>query len=101
MLNAAADSPEARQYWATSGCLPVEIGIIIDQGQVYCFQGDEIKQHLQRGTHNISVYSLIGLVADIDSGQHQKSHLVSLINGTYVTAGKILSNLCQLHIHNQ
>jgi PAB-dependent poly(A)-specific ribonuclease subunit 2 len=82
MLNAVVNNPEAKQFWATPGCLPAEIGIIIDQGQIYCFQGDEIKQHLQRGIHNIMVYSLIGLVADIDSGQHQKSHLVSLVNGS-------------------
>lgn len=81
MLNASVNIPEAKQFWATPGCLPNEIGIIVDQGQVYCFQGDDIKQHLQRGMHNITVYSLVGLVADVDSGQHQKSHLVSLING--------------------
>lgn len=81
MLNAAVTSPEAKQFWSTPGCLPKEIGIIVDQGQVYCFEGDDIKQHIQRGLRNITVYSLMGVVADIDSGQHQKSHLVSLVNG--------------------
>ena len=83
MLNAVVTSPEAKQFWATPGCLPGEIGIIIDQGQAYCFEGDDIKAHIQRGLHNITVYSLVGLVADIDSGQHQKSHLVSLVNGKF------------------
>jgi PAB-dependent poly(A)-specific ribonuclease subunit 2 len=82
MLNAAVTSPEAKQFWSTSGCLPKEIGIIIEQGQAYCFEGDEIRQRIQSGRHNVTVYSLVGLVADIDSGQHQKSHLVSLVNGT-------------------
>ena len=81
MLNAVVNSPESKQFWASPGCLPDEIGIIIDQGQAYCFEGDDIKTHIQRGMHNITVYSLVGLVADIDSGQHQKSHLVSLVNG--------------------
>lgn len=81
MLNAAANTPDAKQFWDTPGCLPTEIGLISDQNQVYCFQGDELKHHLQRGMRNIAVYSLIGFVADIDSGQHQKPHLVSMIDG--------------------
>jgi PAB-dependent poly(A)-specific ribonuclease subunit 2 len=81
ILNAAANAPEARQFWSTPGCLPEEIGVIIDQGQFFCYEGEDLKLHLQRGIHNIAVYSLIGFVADIDSGQHQKSHLVSLVNG--------------------
>jgi len=81
MLNAAINSPEAKQFWSTPGWLPEEIGVIIDQGQFFCYQGEDLKLHLQRGIHNITVYSLIGLAADIDSGQHQKSHLVSLVNG--------------------
>ena len=84
MLNAAVTSPEAKQFWSTVGSLPKEIGIIIEHGQVYCFEGDEIRQRIQNGRHNVTVYSLVGLVADIDSGQHQKSHLVSLVNGTLI-----------------
>ena len=81
MLNTAIASLDAKQFWATPGWLPEEIGVIIDQGQFFCYQGEDLKLHLQRGIHNITVYSLIGLCADIDSGQHQKSHLVSLVNG--------------------
>ncbi|RDL37203.1 PAB-dependent poly(A)-specific ribonuclease subunit PAN2 [Venustampulla echinocandica] len=80
MLNAAVNTAEAKQLWATPGWLPEEIGIIVDQGQFFCYQGEDLKLHLQRGIHNITVYSLIGLAADIDSGQQQKSHLVSLVN---------------------
>ena len=81
MLNAAINSAEARQFWEIPGWLPEEIGVIIEQGQFFCFEGDDLKLHIQRGIHNVTVYSLIGLAADIDSGQHQKSHLVSLVNG--------------------
>jgi PAB-dependent poly(A)-specific ribonuclease subunit 2 len=81
MLNTAANNPDAKSFWATPGWLPEEIGVIVDQGQFFCYQGEDLKLHLQRGIHNITVYSLIGLAADIDSGQHQKSHLVSLVNG--------------------
>lgn len=83
MLNAAIKSAEAKQLWSMPGWLPEEIGIIVDQGHFFCFQGDDLKLHLQRNVHNMVVYSLIGLAADIDSGQHQKSHLVSLVNGKF------------------
>lgn len=84
VLNAAINSPEARQFWSIPGWLPEEIGVILDKGQFYCYQGEDLKFHIQRHSHNITIYSLIGLAADIDSGQHQKSHLVSLVNGSFI-----------------
>ena len=82
VINAQVITPEAKLLWATPGWLPDEIGIIVDQGgQFFCYEGEDLKLHLQRGIHIVTVYSLIGLAADIESGQHQKSHLVSLING--------------------
>lgn len=81
MLNAAVNSPEAKQFWGTSGWLPEEIGIIIDQGQFFCYEGEDLKLHMQRGIHDMTVYSLVGFAADIDSGQHQRPHLVSFIDG--------------------
>lgn len=83
MLNAAVNTPEARQFWSTPGCLPEEIGVIIDKGQFFCFEGKDLQLHLERGIYNMTVYSLVGFVADVDSGQHQKSHLVSLVNGMH------------------
>lgn len=81
MLNAASISPEARQLWATPGWLPEEIGIIIDQGQFFCYEGKDLETHLQRGIHTITVYSLIGFAAEIEGHPGKKNHLVSLING--------------------
>ncbi|KAG4032688.1 hypothetical protein MFRU_006g01540 [Monilinia fructicola] len=80
MLNACASTPESNHFWNTPGCLPEEIGIIISQGQVFCYQGEDLRLHIQRGAHNITVYSLVGFAANIDIGQHGKPHLVSLIN---------------------
>ncbi|ESZ94294.1 hypothetical protein SBOR_5290 [Sclerotinia borealis F-4128] len=80
MLNACISTPESKHFWETPGCLPEEIGIIISQGQIFCYQGEDLRLHIQRGAHNITVYSLVGLAADIDIGQHEKPHLVSLIN---------------------
>ncbi|KAL2354819.1 PAB-dependent poly(A)-specific ribonuclease subunit PAN2 [Cryomyces antarcticus] len=79
-LNAAIHSLEARQLWATPNWLPKEIGIIVDQGQFYCYEGQDLQFHLQKCIYNIMVYELVGIVADINSGENQKPHLVSLIN---------------------
>jgi PAB-dependent poly(A)-specific ribonuclease subunit 2 len=80
MLNAAIQSHEAKVLWSTPNWLPQEIGIIVDQGQFYCFEGQDITLHLQRGTFDIMVYELVGIVADINSGEHQKPHLVATVN---------------------
>lgn len=81
MINAAVHGQEAKQLWATPGWLPQEIGIIIENGQFYCYEGQDLKLHLQRGVHNIYVFELVGVVADINSGENQKPHLVSVVNG--------------------
>ncbi|KAF7542629.1 hypothetical protein G7Z17_g11415 [Cylindrodendrum hubeiense] len=69
-----------RSLWSTPGWLPEEIGIIVEQGQFFCYEGEDLKLHLQRGMHNITVYSLIGMAINIESAQTQKSHLVSMVN---------------------
>ncbi|KAF1911381.1 PAB-dependent poly(A)-specific ribonuclease subunit PAN2 [Ampelomyces quisqualis] len=80
MLNAAIQSHEAKLLWSIPNWLPQEVGIIVDQGQFYCFEGQDLKLHLQRGVFDIMVYELVGVVADINSGEHQKPHLVATIN---------------------
>ncbi|KAJ4295515.1 poly(A)-specific ribonuclease [Kalmusia sp. IMI 367209] len=80
MLNAAIQSHEAKLLWSIPNWLPQEIGIIVDQGQFYCFEGQDLALHLQRGVFDIMVYELIGVVADINSGEHQKPHLVATVN---------------------
>ncbi|KAL7770324.1 hypothetical protein CFE70_000257 [Pyrenophora teres f. teres 0-1] len=80
MLNAAIQSHEAKLLWSMPNWLPQEVGIIVDQGQFFCFEGQDLKLHLQRGVHQITVYELVGIVADINSGEHQKPHLVATIN---------------------
>ncbi|KAH3918911.1 PAN2-PAN3 deadenylation complex catalytic subunit PAN2 [Parastagonospora nodorum] len=80
MLNAAIQTHEAKLLWSIPNWLPHEIGIIVDQGQFYCFEGQDLKLHLQRGVFDIMVYELVGVVADINSGEHQKPHLVATIN---------------------
>jgi len=73
-----------KRLWATPGWLPEEIGIIIgDEGQFFCYEGEDLKHHLQRGFHNIKVYSLIGVAVNVDGGTQQKPHLVGLVNGMH------------------
>lgn len=81
MLNTAATLQDHRMMWSTPGWLPEEIGIIVDQGQFFCYEGEDLKLHLQRGIFNITVYSLIGMAINVESGQAQKPHLVAMING--------------------
>ncbi|KAK9440964.1 Exonuclease, RNase T/DNA polymerase III [Metarhizium brunneum] len=80
MLNTAITSHDHRILWSTPGWLPEEIGIIVEQGQFFCYEGEDLKLHLQRGIHNITVYSLIGMATNIEGGQTQKPHLVSMVN---------------------
>ncbi|EOD47422.1 putative pab-dependent poly -specific ribonuclease subunit pan2 protein [Neofusicoccum parvum UCRNP2] len=80
MINAAIHSHEAKQLWATPNWLPEKIGIIVNQGQFFCYEGQDLEHHLRRNFYDIQVYELVGVVADINSGENQKSHLVSMIN---------------------
>ncbi|KAI6082233.1 PAB-dependent poly(A)-specific ribonuclease subunit PAN2 [Hypoxylon rubiginosum] len=80
MLTTAISSNEHRRLWATPGWLPEEIGIIVDNGQFFCFEGEDLKLHLQRAIHTITVYSLTGLAVNIEGGQQQRSHLVAMAN---------------------
>ena len=87
MINAAigtlqlTQQTEAKQHWARPGWLPQEIGIIVDQGNFFCFEGQDLKHHLQRGAYKIEVYELIGTVNNIHYDGRRRSHLVSNING--------------------
>lgn len=81
MLNTAITSQEHRNLWSIPGWLPEEIGIIVEQGQFFCYEGEDLKLLLQRGRQNMTVYSLIGMAINIESGQTQKPHLVAMVNG--------------------
>lgn len=82
MINAAIHNQDAKQIWSTENWLPHEIGIIVDQGQFFCYEGEDIQFHLARKSgYNMIVYELVGAVADINSGENQKPHLVSMIDG--------------------
>jgi hypothetical protein len=78
----ALPKEDMRRVWEAEGWLPEEIGVIIDNsGQFFCFEGEDLKLHLQRGMHNITVYSLIGMAANVHASGSDGNHLVALVNG--------------------
>ena len=80
MISTALKTAEARKYWAIPGWLPDSIGIVIDEGKFFCFEGEDLRLHIEKGLHVVKVYDLVGVVVDVTSSEHQKSHLASLIN---------------------
>lgn len=83
VINANVQNSESKQLWSTPSWLPQEIGVIIGDRQFYCYEGQDMELHLRRKMHNIQVYELVGVVADINSGENQKPHLVSMVNGMF------------------
>jgi PAB-dependent poly(A)-specific ribonuclease subunit 2 len=81
MLNADIQTTDARQIWASSNWLPHEIGVIVDKGQFFCYQDQDLKLHVQRGVFPVQIYELVGVVAEIIDSENKKPHLVSLVNG--------------------
>ncbi|KAL9599323.1 MAG: hypothetical protein Q9179_003596 [Wetmoreana sp. 5 TL-2023] len=72
---------DARQLWSIPGWLPERIGIVMEKGRLLCLEGEALRvSQRSRQSRPLAVYDLVGLVADVNSGEHQKSHMVSLIN---------------------
>lgn len=85
MINANVQNSESKQLWSTPNWLPQEIGVIIGEDrQFYCYEGHDMTFHQQRKVYDIQVYELVGVVADINSGENQKPHLVSMVNGEFL-----------------
>lgn len=80
MVNAAIHSAEARQMWSVPDFLPQQIGIIIQNEVLHCYEGQDLQFHLQRGAHDITVYDLVGVVAEVAAAEAQKAHLVSIVD---------------------
>ncbi|KAL8676227.1 MAG: hypothetical protein Q9186_007241, partial [Xanthomendoza sp. 1 TL-2023] len=72
---------DARQLWSVPGWLPERLGIMVEKGRLICLEGEALRvSQRNRQYRHMAVYDLVGLVADVNSGEHQKSHMVSLIN---------------------
>lgn len=79
-LNTAVTTPELKHLWVTPGILPKEIGVIVSNGHLFCYEGEDLQLHLQRGQYNITVYELVGFVSDVKTSENEKSHLVATID---------------------
>ncbi|KAI4159216.1 MAG: hypothetical protein LQ342_006736 [Letrouitia transgressa] len=73
--------PEGKQLWCVKGWLPERIGISVENGKVMCSEGERLRNLQNRHIRQLTIYNLVGLVADVNSGDHQKPHMVSLIDG--------------------
>ncbi|KAK4943503.1 poly(A)-specific ribonuclease [Elasticomyces elasticus] len=81
MINAAlGGNATMRALWETPGWLPSEVGIIVQDRNVYCFEGSDLALHLRNKSPNLVVYELVGFVAEIDASERHQPHLVSMVN---------------------
>lgn len=83
---------DARHLWSIPGWLPERIGLVVEKGRILCLEGEALRAaQRNRQSRLMVVYDLVGLVADVNSGEHQKSHMVSLINGKDTPFSDLLS----------
>lgn len=80
VINVAINNPICRRLWMIPGFLPEAVGVVLDGGQVFCFEGEDLRVQIQRNISGLVVYDLVGVVSEIDVPEHQKPHLVSFIN---------------------
>ena len=80
MFNAALTNPAMRVLWETPGWLPTEIGLVVQNRSVYCFEGADLALHLRNKTANLIAYELVGYVAEVDTGERHLPHLVGMVN---------------------
>ncbi|KAL9037628.1 MAG: hypothetical protein Q9180_003610 [Flavoplaca navasiana] len=82
MINTGlSKQPDARHLWSIPGWLPERIGLVVEKGRILSLEGEALRAaQRNRQSRHMVVYDLVGLVADVNSGERQKSHMVSLIN---------------------
>lgn len=83
MINTGlSKQPDARHLWSIPGWLPERIGLVVEKGRILSLEGEALRAaQRNRQSRHMVVYDLVGLVADVNSGERQKSHMISLING--------------------
>ena len=80
-LNATATpSLDAKQFWSNNAFLPEEIGIVMQEDQFFCYQGDELHRLIKDG-QRVELYELVGFVAEIRVEEERNTHLAALVNG--------------------
>jgi PAB-dependent poly(A)-specific ribonuclease subunit 2 len=79
-LHAGPKNREMVQCCMKPGWLPDRIGIVLENGRFTCFEGEDLRLHLLKGAHDLHVYDLVGVVAEVTDKENNKPHMVSLIN---------------------
>jgi PAB-dependent poly(A)-specific ribonuclease subunit 2 len=99
-LNTANVRPDMRVLWEAPGWLPTEIGLIVENKSIYCFEGTDLALHLRNKTQNLVVYELVGCVAEIDTGERHLPHLVSMVNVNVSSPGAAPQSAPKWHLFN-
>ncbi|ETI19337.1 hypothetical protein G647_09169 [Cladophialophora carrionii CBS 160.54] len=88
MINAALGSNTAmRNLWETPGWLPSEIGLTVQDRNVYVFEGSDLALHIRNKSPGLMIYELVGFVAEIDTSERHQPHLVSMVNVEVSSSG--------------
>lgn len=80
LINASLSNTKTRHIWATPSFLPSEIGILLQGDTIHILEGSDLIAHQQSDGSSFIVYELVGYVAEINSSDHDRPHLVSIIN---------------------
>ena len=92
MINAALGHNSAmRALWETSGWLPSEIGLIVQDRNLYVFEGSDLALHVRNKSPGLMIYELVGFVAEIDTSERHQPHLVGMVNVEVSNAGPEIS----------
>ncbi len=93
MINAALGNNTAmRSLWETPGWLPSEVGLIVQDRNVYVFEGSDLALHVRNKSPGLIVYELVGFVAEIDTSERHQPHLVSMANVEVSSPGPDMSH---------
>ncbi|KAI9733955.1 MAG: poly(A)-specific ribonuclease [Cirrosporium novae-zelandiae] len=98
MLNAHVTKPTEKALWARPNWLPQQIGVILTSGQVYVVEGEDIERSFEESIQNMEIYDLVGVVVDVNGGDHQRPHLVSLVDVAIASEDHAASS--QFHLFN-
>ena len=69
-----------REHWSTPGWLPDEIGVLVANGQLSVYQGEDLRIMKER-CENLVTFDLVGFVAEIKPEEKRNTHLISFVNG--------------------
>ncbi|KAL9623606.1 MAG: hypothetical protein Q9160_002062 [Pyrenula sp. 1 TL-2023] len=80
MINASLPNPKTRHIWALPNFLPPEIGILLQGDTLQILEGPDLLARQRSNTRNLVTYELVGYVAEVSGSDHDRPHLVSVIN---------------------